>query len=164
MDATVYFSNISVGAVDYQWNFGDNSAYSISENSEHNFPEEIGGSYLVELVAYSPLGCVDTAWTTISVREELIYYMPNSFTPDGDAYNEYFKPVFTSGYDPYDFTMLIFNRWGEVIWESHDASVGWDGTYGGRVIQDGVYSWTIEFKTSANDERMTISGHVNLLR
>ena len=119
---------------------------------------------MIELIAYSPLGCSDTAWYTVSVVEEVIYYVPNTFTPDGDNYNEYFKAVFTSGFDPYDFTLLLFNRWGEIIWESHDASVGWDGTYGGQLVQDGTYTWKIEFKTSANDERIMIHGHVNVIK
>ena len=90
--------------------------------------------------------------------------MPNTFTPDGDNYNEFFTPVFTSGYDPYDFDLYIFNRWGEIIWESHDASAGWDGTYGGNLVQDGTYTWKIEFKTTETDERMMVSGHVNVIK
>ena len=128
------------------------------------FPHEQGGTYTVQLVALSPLGCVDTAYADITVTEEVIFNVPNSFTPDNDNYNEYFLPVFNSGYDPYDFNLFIFNRWGEVIWESHDASVGWDGTYGGVTVPDGTYSWKIEFKTSESDERMMVTGHVNVLR
>ena len=116
------------------------------------------------LYAYSPLQCVDSVKATISVVEEVIYYIPNTFTPDDDNYNEYFKAVFTSGYDPYDFELLIFNRWGELIWESHDDSVGWDGTYGGEIVQDGTYTWKIEFKTTMTDERITVRGHVNVIR
>ncbi|MCJ8292737.1 MAG: PKD domain-containing protein, partial [Flavobacteriales bacterium] len=160
----VDFNNTSTGATDYVWIFGDNSASSTVENPTHVFPGEQAGSYTVELFAYSPLGCVDSTLIVISVAEETIFYVPNTFTPDGDAHNQYFRPVFTSGYDPYDFQLLIFNRWGEVIWESHDASAGWDGTYDGFVVQDGVYSWKIEFKTSQNDERKVVVGHVNVLR
>ena len=164
IDTQVDFTNTSVGASDYLWNFGDNSPSSILDNPSHTFLDLDGGSYQVELIAYSPLGCTDTAYRTIRVREELIYYVPNTFTPDGDAYNEYFTPVFSSGFDPYDFTMLIFNRWGEIVWESHDASVGWDGTYGGRLVQDGTYTWTIEFKTSESDKRVMINGLVNVIK
>jgi gliding motility-associated-like protein len=61
--------------------------------------------------------------------------------------------------------MLIFNRWGEIIFESHDASVGWDATYSGRYpVQDGTYTWKIIFKTLATDERREVIGHVNVLR
>ena len=60
--------------------------------------------------------------------------------------------------------MLIFNRWGEIIWESYDHTVGWDGTYMGRTVQDGTYTWRIDFSISANDKRELITGHVNVIR
>ena len=160
----VEFTNNSTNATDYSWTFGDESGQSNETNPTHTYPNEEGGSYLVELVAMSPLGCSDTAYATIQVIEEVIYYVPNTFTPDGDNYNEYFKPIFTSGYDPYDYDLFIFNRWGEIVWESHDSSVGWDGTYGGKLVQDGTYTWRIEFKTTETDERRLITGHVNLIR
>jgi gliding motility-associated-like protein len=162
----VQFENNSVGAVNYDWTFGDLTGTSNEVNPTHQYPNNEGGTYTVQLMAYSPLGCVDSAMATIAVVEELIYYIPNTFTPDGDSYNEYFLPIFTTGYDPYDFEILIYNRWGEVVWESHDVTVGWDGTYGAgqKVVQDGTYTWKIEFKTSMNDERITVSGHVNIIR
>jgi len=162
----VLFNNNSVGATSYYWTFGDIGSNSTEENPSHTYPESAPASYEVILVASSDLGCSDTARTSIIVNEELIYWVPNSFTPDGDDYNDVFLPVFTEGYDPFDFHLMIFNRWGEVIWESYDASVGWDGTYGqfGNEVQDGTYTWRIEFKTTMNDERKLITGHVNLLR
>ena len=161
----VHFDNTSTGAVDYLWNFGDESATSTAFEPLHVFPDDGDGTYVIELVAYSPLGCTDTAWQTVTVNEELIFYVPNTFTPDDDDYNETFKAVFTSGYDPFDFTLLIFNRWGEIIWESHDVNVGWDGTYAGvNEVQDGTFTWRIEFKTTRNDERVRVTGHVNVLR
>jgi gliding motility-associated-like protein len=64
--------------------------------------------------------------------------------------------------------LRIYNRWGELIFESHDVSVGWDGSYGDsgqiEICQDGTYTWKIEFKTSMNDERKSIQGHLNLIR
>ena len=60
--------------------------------------------------------------------------------------------------------MLIFNRWGEIIWESHDVSVGWDGTYKGKVVQVGTYTWKITFKDFYDDDRKTFHGHVNIVR
>jgi gliding motility-associated-like protein len=94
----------------------------------------------------------------------LLYFIPNTFTPDNDQYNQYFKPVFTSGFDPFDYNLKIFNRWGEIIWESNDPEVGWDGTYNGKLVQDGTYSWKIEFKTNNSDERKMIHGHVNIMK
>jgi gliding motility-associated-like protein len=117
-------------------------------------------------VASSAQDCSDTARTLIEVEGRLIYYIPNSFTPDGDDYNQTFKPVFTTGYDVNNFTMLIFNRWGEIVFESHDANAGWDGTYGvdSDKIVEGTYVWKIEFKTSKSDERKSLIGHVTLIK
>jgi gliding motility-associated-like protein len=165
IDTEVMFENTSVGADNYVWTFGDDLSSTTIENPTYEFPIDEGG-YQVELIAYSPLGCTDTARMVITVVEELIFYVPNSFTPDGDSFNEYFQAIFTSGYDPYDFELLIFNRWGEIIWESHDDSIGWDGTYGAgqKLAQDGVYTWRIEFKKTANDQRVLVTGHVSLIR
>jgi gliding motility-associated-like protein len=164
LDPEVEFYNTSTGSVDYIWNFDDNTGSVYEENPVHEFPTEDGGSYNVQLIALSPLGCPDTTWGAIQVDVELLYFIPNTFTPDNDQYNQYFKPVFTSGFDPFDYNLKIFNRWGEIIWESNDHEVGWDGTYNGKLVQDGTYSWKIEFKTNNSDERKMIHGHVNIMK
>ena len=101
----------------------------------------------------------------IIYEEQLIYYIPNSFTPDSDEHNQLFCPVFTSGFDPFNFEMKIYNRWGELIFESHDSTKGWDGSYGskGERAQCGVYSWVINFKPKNNDEKIAVNGFVNVL-
>jgi gliding motility-associated-like protein len=93
-----------------------------------------------------------------------VFYVPNTFTPDGNLFNQSFLPIFTAGFDPYGYNLIIFNRWGEVIFESNNAAVGWDGTYGGKICQDGTYLWQISFKELGRDKRQIIRGHVNLLR
>jgi gliding motility-associated-like protein len=99
------------------------------------------------------------------ISEEVIYWVPNTFTPDGDQFNQTFKPVLYSGYDPYDYDFFIFNRWGELIWESHNVSFGWDGSYNeGRKCPDGVYTWKMNLKTMNNDEKIQVLGHVTLIR
>lgn len=164
LNTEVHFENTSSGATAYQWDFGDGSPTQSTVSPTHDFPDDEDGTYSVQLIATTPLGCADTAYATIEVNEEVIFYVPNTFTPDGDDFNETFQPVFTSGYDPFDFTLYIFNRWGEIIFESHNADIGWDGTYGGGLVQQGTYTWKIEFKTTANDERRVVHGHVNVLK
>ncbi|HLW30528.1 MAG TPA: gliding motility-associated C-terminal domain-containing protein [Brumimicrobium sp.] len=88
----------------------------------------------------------------------------DTLTPDEDQFNETFLPIFTSGFDPQDFEMLIFNRWGELIFESHNAAIGWNGKYGEKTVQDGTYIWKIEFKETNSDKRHTLHGHVTLIR
>ena len=168
LNSTVYFSNTSAGASSYIWNFGDNTSSIFSEDPTHTFSTDQLGNYTTILLAISTAGCIDTAYSTVTIYEELIYYIPNTFTPDGNYSNPTFRPIFTAGYDPFDFALTIYNRWGGVVFESHDVKIGWDGTFGsnGEIdsVQDGTYSWKIEFKTTANDERVEIFGHVNVLR
>ena len=121
---------------------------------------------MVSLYAISPLGCTDTATFVISYQEGIVYYIPNTFTPDGDNHNQMFQPVFLSGYDPNSFNMTVYNRWGETVFETNDSGIGWDGSYGleGLDAPSGIYTYKIIFKLPTNDERRVISGHVNLLK
>ena len=81
-------------------------------------------------------------------------------------FNQTFTPVFTSGFDINQFTMSIYNRWGEIVFQSKDASIGWDGSYGinGRKAQDGVYTYHIVYKIPQVDDRRVLTGHVTLIR
>lgn len=168
IDGLVYFKNESINASAYFWDFGDSSPGNTEENPIYNYVGNEAGTYYVTLVASSSFGCSDTATSVIRIYEELIFYIPNTFTPDKDDFNQIFQPVFTSGFDPLDFNMKIFNRWGELVFETNNASIGWNGSYGagGEVAaaQEGVYVWKIEFLLARNDERKIIVGHVNLIR
>lgn len=74
--------------------------------------------------------------------------------------------IFTSGFDPFDFNMHIYNILGKKIWESNNAEVVWDGTSGAlkKLVPDGTYTWKIDFKTLLNDERVEVVGHLNMIR
>jgi gliding motility-associated-like protein len=158
--------NTSTGAVSYDWDFGDWTS-SQEVNPTHEFPGE-GGEYLIELLATSEYGCTDVAYATVKVIEDFILYVPNTFTPDGDSKNtnEIFNPVFSSGFDPYTYTLLIYNRWGEVIFESHDTNIGWAGRYGvdGQMVQDGTYTWKIIYQLKTSKQKNVKLGHVNVLK
>jgi gliding motility-associated-like protein len=156
-----FFNNSSNASI-YSWSFGDGGTANTT-NASHTY-EAQPGTHTVQLIADNAGGCPDTAYLTIEIRDELIFYVPNTFTPDNDKFNQTFEPVFYSGYDPQTYTLLIFNRWGEVIFESHDIDVGWDGTYGGTLVQDGSYTWKITFNDSKTDETYQYLGHVNMLR
>jgi gliding motility-associated-like protein len=157
------FTNGSIGAVTYEWDFGDGNS-SNETNPTHTYTDDGENLYDVQLIAYSAQGCPDTAYTVIEMREELVFYVPNTFTPDNNGMNEVFLPIFTSGFDPYDYNLLIFNRWGEIVFESYNHQIGWDGTYRGKLVQDGTYVWKIEFKTKYTDERKVHTGHINVLK
>lgn len=161
-DPTFQFINQSENAVTYSWDFG-NETYSSLVNPSVTYAEN-PTSYSVQLVAYNAAGCTDTVTKIVSVTDELIFFVPNSFTPNGDEFNNSFNPVFTSGFDPYEFSFVIFNRWGEIVFESKDATVGWDGTYNGSIVQEGVYAWTVRMKAIQSDKKYTFNGHLNVLK
>lgn len=96
--------------------------------------------------------------------QEVIYYVPNTFTPNGDEFNQLFNPVFVCGYDPYEYHFEIYNRWGEVVFESFDPGNGWDGMYNNTQVSDGVFFLKLEYKATYSAERKMLTGHLNLLR
>ena len=161
---SVTFTNNSNGASSYIWNFGDGTLGNVT-NPIHLYSGTNNG-YTVTLIAITSMGCLDSTSMTIGYEETASYYIPNAFTPDGDKFNQTFKPIFSSGIDYQNYTMLIFNRWGEVVFETHNVLIGWDGSYGieGLDAQPGVYTYQITVKIPETDERKIIAGHVNLLR
>jgi gliding motility-associated-like protein len=102
----------------------------------------------------------------VVIDEEIIFYIPNSFTPDQDEHNQTWGPIFTQGFDPYNFELEIYNRWGELIWLSYDATARWDGTYGTKLkgVQAGIYTYKISYKIKEIDKRVSVTGQVNLIR
>jgi len=163
-DSEVEFTNTSDFASNYLWDFGDNTS-STDTSPVHIFPIDPNVDYLVTLYAYNSVGCMDSMIQMITVEDVLTFFIPNTFTPDGDALNQMFSPVFTSGVDPYDFHMIIFDRWGQILFESYNPQVGWTGTYSNQgVVPDGTYIWQIEFKETMSDKRHTHNGHVTILK
>jgi len=157
--------NTSIDAVNSSWLFNDGGISSETSPS-HTFPDKVQSQQNIILIVTSVEGCKDTTSRTITINEELIYYVPNSFTPDEDDYNQEFRPVFTSGYDPSVYHLMIFNRWGTVVFESSDVNYGWGGKYGkdGTRAQEGSYTWKITYKLKMNDLHKSIVGSVNLLK
>lgn len=164
-DPEVGFSDYSTGnIVAWDWTFeGGNPAESQVEHATVVFPEGVPGTYPVTLYVTTEYGCTDSTIREVQVVNEVILYAPNTFTPDGDEFNQNWEFVIM-GIDVYDFNLKIFNRWGELIWESNDPNTGWDGTYHGQVVPQGMYSWIIECKDQLNDKKYTFDGHVTVLR
>lgn len=158
----VEFTNNSTGAVAYAWDFGDGTT-ATTTNGQHEFPHT-PGSYTVTLTATNAFGCSDQATFVITVKENQFIYVPNSFTPDGDEYNNLFQPVIEAGFDEQNYSFTIYDRWGELLFESHDVDRGWDGTYHDKLVQSGVYIWHIRIKNKRNDEYQVFEGHVVVLR
>lgn len=163
-NTTVSFVNYSFNGYSYEWSFEEGyPATSTQTDVQVEFPDGQVGTYDIMLITTSELGCVDTMLHELIVFPEVIIYAPNAFTPDNDEHNQDWR-VYMEGVDIYEFDLLIFDRWGELIWESHDLTVPWDGTYKGRNLPAGTYTWTIKTKDVLNDGKYEYNGHVNIIR
>ncbi|MGV3612073.1 MAG: gliding motility-associated C-terminal domain-containing protein [Fluviicola sp.] len=161
----VQFTNTSYGGVTFDWTFGSTYGTSTVENPYHTFygvdPDE---TVTVCLMVTSQHGCVDTVCRPIKFYGDFLVWVPNTFTPDGDEFNNTFKPIFSKDRLIEDYNFMIFNRWGELIFESHDPEFGWDGTYHDQFVQDGTYTWKIDVKDGLKNKSEQIIGHVNKLQ
>jgi gliding motility-associated-like protein len=162
---TVVLNNTSIGATNYTWIFA-NQTTSNATSPILTLNLQEGEEFLVKLYASSAAGCLDSTQQFLSVTPELIYYIPNSFTPNFDEFNTFFKPVMTQGLRKDSYNLRVYDRWGVLVFHSMDVNVGWDGTYfgTGKIAQDGLYTYQIDFLINNIDERKIAQGHVSLIR
>jgi len=165
LENEVSFLNLSQNASNYLWDFGDSNELSDAMNPRHEYPYTQGGVYVVTLIAMNGAnGCADTMQKTITIHETEVFYIADAFTPDGNGLNELFLPVITAGIDPKFYGFDIYNRWGERIFTTENIYEGWDGTFKGKKVENGVYTWKIRLQHTHNATRKEHIGHVNLLR
>jgi gliding motility-associated-like protein len=154
----------SPSVVSWSWiSNGSDPNTSTYQNPTFHFPEGIVATYTIQLAVETPEGCVDTVERILTVNSDIIFYAPNAFTPDGDEFNQTWK-FFVSGIDEYDFELMIFDRWGEVIWETHDVNSSWDGTYNGMPVKEGTYTWVARVKDLYWDNLKVFNGAINLMK
>ena len=160
----VNLSNYSTNGASFEWFITNgNPSYSNQPNVTTVFPDGVTGQYPVLLVTTSEFGCLDSLELDVIVLPELILYAPNSFTPDNDEHNQQWG-IHIEGIDITEFSLLIFNRWGEIIWESNDPKALWDGSYNGSLVTEGTYNWIIQAKDIVNDGKYNFNGYINVFR
>lgn len=156
----VLLTNASSNATTFDWTIEQGiPATSTSEDVQTSFPSGVPGNYAVTLVVSSAAGCVDSITKVIEVAPVITLYIPNTFTPDGDEFNQTWE-IFIDGVDMYSLDLRVYNRWGETMWESHDPEAEWDGTYNGEIVPSGLYTWTLSAKDKFTDEKYEYVGHV----
>ena len=161
LNPEVTFHNTSIGDDDRIWSFGDGVNLLFEQNPHHIFADT--GLYNITLMVSTVFGCSDTIRIPLKVNEISTLYIPNAFTPDGNGNNDVFLPI---GLELYEFSMMIFNRWGQKIFESSALNQGWDGTFKGVLCEQGVYVYKVIYKeTKGPTKRVekTSFGHVTLL-
>ncbi len=152
----------SPDVINYFWtSYNSTPSSSIEENPSFDFTSQAPGNYAITLIVENVDGCRDTVTNFVEIEEDLLIFVPNSFTPDGNELNNTWNIV-ASGIDIMDFKVLIFNRWGQVVWESNDASVGWDGTYMNQKVKSDIYTWKLSAKDKKRSEVVNLNGFVNV--
>ncbi|MEN8810844.1 MAG: T9SS type B sorting domain-containing protein [Flavobacteriales bacterium] len=140
----------------YFWRFGVDSSIAISPCIDFFGKTGINE---VKLIASNQFGCLDSLLIEINVLEPVnTTFMPNSFTPNDDSYNDIFKPYF-SGNLSYD--LQIFNRWGDLLYEGRETDEGWDGTFEDAKVMEGIYVYKLLVK-KPDGIIQEIFGHVTL--
>jgi gliding motility-associated-like protein len=191
---TFSFINQSQFATDYFWNLDEctpqlpfSQLYQLptpfyNPNAEDILDYTYGcppGVYNTYLIAYNQGICPDTSWQSISIKDELVVYVPNTFTPNGDNTNDLFIPVVTSYWELAEYDFTIYDRWGEIIFQSDQRGEGWDGIAGrpwpittgtespksSRITEQiGTYIWTLRVRLINTTDTKVFTGHVNLIK
>jgi gliding motility-associated-like protein len=161
----VDFTNTSVGSVvSWIWDFGDgNSSFQQTPPSERfPFPGEADKVYTVTLTAQNGLGCRDTATQQIMALHTCIIAVPNAFTPNGDGINDYLYPL--NAYKAVDLQFKVFNRYGQLVFETRDWTHKWDGTVGGIPQATGTYVWMLQYTDGETGKKYFLKGTSVLIR
>lgn len=160
--SVIQFLDESQGATEYFYWYDDSTAFYIGTESSPTHQYLYDGMHYPYQVAANEWGCKDTAFNQLYI-EPWSVFIPNTFTPDGDEFNNIF--VAEHYLEVSEWELIVYNRWGQVLFESYDSSVGWDGTFKGVIVQDGTYGYTLRYKTCEplNPDHF-ITGHVQVLR
>ncbi|RME15843.1 MAG: PKD domain-containing protein, partial [Bacteroidetes bacterium] len=163
-DPTFYATNLSIGANQYEWDFGAPD----QPNNTTTFANPIhtyvyAGEYNVTLVAINEYGCADRSTQKVIIHPDYLLYIPNAFTPDGNGINDVFQPK-ALGVLETPYKMEIYDRWGELVFESENFNEGWNGQIKGKMqmAKNDVYVYRI-IVTDMKNNKHIYTGHVTLL-
>ena len=155
-DAEITFTNNSIDAVTWMWDFTDGTLDSIAYEPVHIYSDT--GVYMVGLTVYNANGCSNTVYHQVIIKPIENIFVPSAFSPNGDGENDilYVRGFLNGMY------FAVYDRWGKKVFESKDQSQGWDGLIEGKQAVEGVYMWYLQ--TTINGEGKKFKGDVSLIR
>lgn len=158
-NSQIEFSDMSKGATSWEWNFGD--GIGTSDQPDPVYIYKTDGTYSVRLIATSSDDCADTAYKKIIIEGGNDIYIPNAFTPNGDGLNDNFKVL---GIGIQSVAMIIYDRWGEKVFEQKGSTVLWNGYNQKQAMcEPGVYVYVINV-IDVNGKLRNFKGIVTLIR
>jgi gliding motility-associated-like protein len=144
------------------WNFDDGTISESKNPAPHLFLSVTGSKiFNVTLIVENSIGCQDTALTQITKLQSCFTAVPNALTPNGDGLNDYLFPA--NVIDATDLEFRIFNRFGQLMFESRDTTHKWDGRVNRQMQPAGTYIWTLGY-TDHSGRKMNQTGSIVLIR
>ena len=151
----------------FDWTFYDSTNTIIGSDYEqnpiYNFSGIVEQQYYIQLYVENQNGCSDTVSGTQIVEGEYALFLPNSFTPNGDGMNDNFYPV-GDKISVENYSFKIFNRWGEMVFNTTDFGASWDGEYKGSQVASDAYIWKIDLVDASSGETKNFKGYVLVSR
>ena len=164
-NTVVQLEDLSLGDIQaWDWDFSGFGS-SNDQNPAYQYPPDTG-TFPITLRVTTTKGCEDEVTEYFRIGTEYNMFVPNSFTPNGDGQNDVFAPS-AVGLDPDRYSLIIYDRWGGVVFESKSLSQPWDGRAQGTstMAENGVYVWKIVAHDNTDDaEGHEYNGTVTLIR
>ncbi len=161
---TIQFINSSIGNIQFwDWDFSNGQTSILQNPPAQMYPP--GSSlkyYPVRLSVTDSIGCSDTTYKAIQVAPNCYIAVPSAFTPNGDGLNDYLYPL--NAYKATNLLFRVFNRYGQMIFETRDWTIKWDGTFKNIQQPSGTYVWTLDFTEPTTGLKISQKGTTVLLR
>jgi gliding motility-associated-like protein len=159
----IAFTSTAVGKITtHHWNFGNGNVSSEMSPQNIYLQPDRETSFLVNYSVVDEWGCEQTATKPIKIYSSCTVFIPNAFTPDNDGRNDAFRVL--NAVKAENFELRIFNRWGQMLFQSKDWKKGWDGRLNGQLQPTGTYVWFVRYKDSRNNQLVERKGSVVLIR
>ncbi len=158
------FMDKSIGKiVSYQWDFGDGNTSMLQSPPPQNYPLlTLEKTYAVRLIVENNIGCFDTAFQNLKVLKSCYIAVPNAFTPNGDGLNDYLYPL--NAYKADNLEFKVYNRLGQLVFQTKDWTQKWDGTINGEPQNSGIYVWTLKYTHHDTGKHIFMKGSTMLIR
>jgi gliding motility-associated-like protein len=161
---TITFTDQSSGPpVTWDWHFGNpGDSSTMIQNPVFTYTDT--GCYTVTLLVSAADGCTSQVSHPVCIQPYFTFYAPNTFTPNGDGKNDIWMP-YGIGIDPNNYDLIMFDRWGNLMFETHVWGEGWDGraNHGAEIAQIDTYVWKVVLKDVFHIKHQYM-GHCNIIR
>jgi gliding motility-associated-like protein len=162
-DPLLFINNSSANASSWRWNFGNGNITTDKDPAPQSYPlYSRVTQFTASLSVQNNFNCTDIAYKIITILASCHIAVPSAFTPNGDGLNDYFYPL--NAFKANSLVFRVFNRYGQIIFESNDWTKKWDGRYKSIQQPPGTYVWTFSYTDRDTGEKVSLKGTTVLIR